>query len=122
MQIASNRLRADLLCIIVIDHGNSNEFWDDSDDDYNDEDAVEVSTEVLHIAGDNDAPDFVVDDDSDQFSKLVCWMVGFLLTMQSKYYISDAALNVLVKFLSVFFNVIGKFCQPVAIYNRQNVS
>ena len=63
---------------------------------YNDEGVVEVNTEALHIAGDNDIPDFMVDDDSDQFSKLVCWMVGFLLTMQSKYYISDAALNALV--------------------------
>ena len=41
---------------------------------------------------------------------LVVWLVPFLLQRQAKYYIPDNAIDCLLKFLAVFFGVLGHFC------------
>ena len=37
------------------------------------------------------------------------WIIGFLLKLQKRHYLSDSALEMLLKFLSMLFVVIGKF-------------
>ena len=51
---------------------------------------------------------------SDEDRDLVHWMVIFLLRLQAKFYIPDAALQCLIKFLSVFLSVIGRSSSHVA--------
>lgn len=36
-------------------------------------------------------------------------LIGFLLTFQAKFYIPDAAIDILIKFLNGFFNVLSRF-------------
>ena len=43
------------------------------------------------------------------------WFVGFILLFQSKYYVSDSAINCLLKFLVVFLQVLGRFSGYIAI-------
>ena len=52
--------------------------------------------------------------DSQRAASLVLWLVGFLLSLQARYYIPDAAIAMLFKFLSVFFGVIAKFSPFIA--------
>lgn len=40
---------------------------------------------------------------------LVCWIVGFIVSLQARYYIPDAAIDKLLVFIYVLFNVIGQF-------------
>ena len=41
---------------------------------------------------------------------LVHWLVGFLIQIQAKHYIPDNAINNPLKFLAVFFRILGRFC------------
>ena len=40
---------------------------------------------------------------------LVHWLVGYLIQIHAKHYIPDNAINNLLKFLSVFFSISGRF-------------
>lgn len=40
---------------------------------------------------------------------LISWIVGFIVSLQARYYIPDAAIDKLFIFLYVLFNVIGRF-------------
>jgi len=42
---------------------------------------------------------------------LAMWLLHFLLSFQAVYHISDKALAFFLKFLSVFFSVLGQFCK-----------
>ena len=77
------------------------EFWEDysiEDDRHSEEDAdgsclpsgVEVENFSKHNA-------------------IIMWIIGFLLKLQKRHYLSDSALEMLLKFLSMLFVVIGKF-------------
>ena len=46
------------------------------------------------------------------------WLIGFLITLQMKFYFPDSALTLLLKFLSAFFTVLGKFCPLVELLAR----
>lgn len=46
---------------------------------------------------------------------LVVWLVTFLLQLQAKHYIPDKAIDCLLKFLAVFFGVLGRFCGFAAV-------
>ena len=46
---------------------------------------------------------------SEQVCSLTTWMIMFFLALRAKYYIPDAALDMLVKFLAIFFSVLGHF-------------
>ena len=51
-------------------------------------------------------------------SSLVIWLSGFLLLLQARHYIPNRAMDALVKFLGVLFNVLGRFCSPIASMAR----
>ena len=40
---------------------------------------------------------------------LMMWLLGFILVIQAKYYIPNAAIDVMLKFLYVFFTVLNRF-------------
>lgn len=40
---------------------------------------------------------------------IINWIVGFFLILQAKYYISNAAMNLLIKFFSIVFRIIAQF-------------
>lgn len=44
---------------------------------------------------------------------LVMWLVGFLIQLEAKHYISDSALNLLLRFLHIF-RILGGYCGLVA--------
>ena len=46
------------------------------------------------------------------------WLIGFLINLQMKFYLPDRALTLLLKFLSAFFTVLGKFCPLVELLAR----
>lgn len=52
--------------------------------------------------------------DLSQHGCLVNWLVRFILRLQAKYYISDAAISALLKFLSAFFLLLGRFTSIAA--------
>ena len=55
-------------------------------------------------------PDFESDTSQTQSAKaLILWMLGFLITLQAKYYIPNAAVDVLLKFLYIFISVLSRF-------------
>ena len=39
---------------------------------------------------------------------IINWTIGFLLILQARYYISNAAMNFLVKFLSIMLKILGQ--------------
>ena len=45
---------------------------------------------------------------------LVLWLTGFLLLIQARYFTSDAIIDALLKFLCVFFKVLGHLSQFAA--------
>ena len=47
-------------------------------------------------------------------SGILSWLLIFLLRLQAKYYIPDAALQCLIRFLYVFFCVLGRYSSTVA--------
>ena len=46
---------------------------------------------------------------------LIFWLVGFLLQLQSKHNIPDRAVDLLFKFLYIYFSILGRFSQFMAI-------
>ena len=50
------------------------------------------------------------------------WFVGFILLFQLKYYVSDSAINCLLKFLVVFLQVLGRFSGYIAILAAEFLS
>lgn len=62
-------------------------------------------------------PTFQNDSEKKQVS-LVKWLVGFLFFFQAKFYLPDAAINVLLKFIRVLFSTIGKFSPFVKSLNE----
>ena len=74
------------------------EIWD------NDDDAVHEFSEK--------APPLPEEDEASQNSPhrtLVMWFTGFLLLLQARHYISDTAMNLILKFMHVFFRVLSRF-------------
>lgn len=64
---------------------------------------------------DENSPDFAVVGNSHTDERdLIRWMVIFFLRLQAKFYIPDAALHCLIKFLYVFLSVIGRSSSYVA--------
>lgn len=45
---------------------------------------------------------------------LVMWLLLFFLRLQAKHYLPDAAVNSLLKFLSVFFLILGRYSEFIA--------
>ena len=59
---------------------------------------------------------------------LLTWLLLFLLRLQAKHYIPDSAVNCLLKFLYMFFSIVGRhsdfvanlaLCFPVSVYQMQ---
>lgn len=59
---------------------------------------------------DDDAPDLPIvgHTQCSEEKDLVGWIIIFLLRLQAKHYIPDAALDYLIKFLCVFFSVVSR--------------
>lgn len=83
------------------------------------EDENEGETEFLNDQLNVVAPS-LPQDESDLSStntstrSVVLWLTGFLLLLQAKHFIPNAAMNALLKFLSVLFRVMGRFSAFVA--------
>ena len=52
-------------------------------------------------------------------NSLVQWMLGFLLTLQAKHYIPSTAIDVLLKFLYIFFTVLSRFSPFLKLILKQ---
>lgn len=55
----------------------------------------------------NELPPTLPEDVAMTKNPIVVWLVGFLLILQAKYYIPDACMNALLKFLCVLFKLLG---------------
>ncbi len=67
-----------------------------------------METEV-DIFVEGDLPDLEIGSSSSKEHALVSWLAIFLVRLQARYYISDAAIQCLLKFLWVFLAVLGRF-------------
>jgi hypothetical protein len=80
------------------------EVWDDDDD------------VLQEFSG--KAPPLPEEDDASLHSSphhtLVMWYTGFLLLLQARHYISDAAMNLILKFMNIFFRVLSRFSSFLA--------
>lgn len=83
----------------------SNEIWED-----------DVNDGEFHSESSSEVPSFDGSPDNQKAHSLRRWLVGFLLCLQSKFYISDACL---INFLHVFLAVMGKFSPIVAVIAQQ---
>lgn len=62
-----------------------------------------------------EAPEFPLHNPTEnRENPLATWLVIFLLQLQARYFIPNAAVDVLVKFLSVFLSVLGRYSQFLA--------
>ena len=79
------------------------EIWDDEEDE----------DDILGDAVQNDAPSSPSFSNDDLNQKNACamlmWLIGFLLNLHTKYYIPDAAMNLLIQFFCAFVCVTGRF-------------
>ena len=92
--------------------------WDETEEDIL-EDINPSSLEVANNVGDRNASIFMY------------WIVTFILHLRSKYSLSDAVANVILKFMSILFRVLGAFspiCSsisraiPSSLYKMQQVA
>ena len=80
------------------------EFWEESDDSENVQESEEAHKSAPIM------PSFDTDTkESSSAISLVSWLLIFLLKLQTRYFIPDAALKLLIKFFSIFFSVLGQF-------------
>lgn len=91
---------------------SEDEIWEDESD-----------TE-MYFLGDNDKapllPSYLdVSSEKQKVNSLIKWLLRFLLSLQAKYYVSDAVINKLLSFLSVFFGVLGRFSPFVECLSKQ---
>ena len=52
--------------------------------------------------------------DSEEEDAIIQWLLIFLLRLQAKHYIPDAAVQCLVKFLYIFLRIIGRYSTTIA--------
>lgn len=78
--------------------------WDDSSNSDDDGDVV-----IEHCRAPRLPQVKCVSSESKSVTALLYWIVGFIFNFQTRYYIPDTAINVLIKFLLVFFKVLGQF-------------
>ena len=81
------------------------EIWSDAAADDDDDD------DIMHdfMIGPS-LPDFSHQNPEEQnVNALMNWVAGFLLSLQAKYYIPDASINLLINFLFIFISVTGRF-------------
>ena len=93
-----------LLLQLSVSEYEENEVWDSD------------SEETCGDEFDNDeAPDLPLNQESRAEERdLVVWLLIFILRLQAKHYIPDVALTSLIKFLFIFFSVIGRTSSYVA--------
>lgn len=78
---------------------DSEEIWNNDDN--------EAMCEFLE-----EAPPLPQESSEPEHSKqnsLILWFTGFLLLFQARHYVSDAAMNILLKFMRIFFCVLSRF-------------
>lgn len=61
-----------------------------------------------------DGPDFPQHDNKEDEDSLVSWLVIFLLRLQSRFYLPDAAVSCIVKFVYAFLVILGTRSEYVA--------
>ena len=85
---------------------DENEVWDIENDDSCDD----------GFSSDNEVPDLPLNQDLSQAEErdLVVWILIFMVRLQAKHYIPDAALHCLIKFFYIFFSVVGRTSSYVA--------
>lgn len=94
----------------------SEEIWNDSDSE---SDSNNCSDGNCPVSDAPSVPNF--DGNSTQYHHstiLSQWLIGFLITLQMKFYFPDNALTLLLKFLSAFFTVLGNFSPLMDILSR----
>ena len=103
----NNRILLLILCAVC---EGIEELWEDEN-----EGEIEFFDDQLNVP-----PPSLPQDESESSSSntstrsIVLWLTGFLLLLQAKHFIPDAAMNALLKFLSVLFRVMGRFSTFVA--------
>lgn len=82
----------------------------------NEEESFDENEEVWEECTDNESDDGTVEPLPPKFSDsypqtrsatLLIWVTGFVVNFKAKYYISDAAINMLLKFFHALFTVLG---------------
>lgn len=76
------------------------EVWDESSSD--------------ELQGDSSSspalPEFISSaHESQRACSLMMWLLGYILTIQAKYYIPNAAIDAMLKFLYIFFSILSRF-------------
>lgn len=94
--------------VYLSDNNTSGEIWEDDNDEQDiDEDILDPCSVTFNGIPENP-----------QITALTQWLICFLIRFQSKYYIPDAAIDALLKFLYTLFLVIGRFSSNVAGITR----
>lgn len=86
------------------DNADSDEVWEDDMD-------------VMHEYSEDEAPSLPEEAETPTESSqnsLISWFTRFILLLQSKHHISDAAIDLLLKFMRVFFLVLSRFSPFIA--------
>ena len=92
-----------ILCVDI----DEQEVWENESDVEND--VISQENEVICQPSFNSESS-----ESSRASSLLHWVIIFIFSLQAKYYISDSAIDVLFKFLYIFFSVLGRFSPFVA--------
>ena len=91
---------------------------DDFEETWEDASEIGLDEEGKEFYETETAPQLPIDDVQDtalqSVKAMTSWLVGFVLLLQVKYSVSDAVLEALLRFLAVFFNVLGRFFTFVA--------
>ena len=75
----------------------------------------------VHVVERNPTPDpaqpsFSTSKEYSNAQSLVKWVVGFLLILQAKYHIPNAAIDLLIKFMFALFCVLGRFSPLIHLW------
>ena len=112
----------------LLDYERSNEDSDvheESDTDnevWNTELEKEIEADVGLLPSDHAPPLPIPFPESESTSKIkaiLMWLVRFILLFQTKFYISDSAIECLLKFMQKFLQVLGYFSDHIASLAKQ---
>ena len=72
-----------------------------------DEELWEKGDELEIFEDSVEPPPSLPQDETNSTNAIVMWVVGVLLLLQAKHYVPDSAINILLRFLRVLFQVLG---------------
>ena len=75
---------------------SEDELWEDNEEN------IDLDYELPAL------PDVEASTDDSEESTLLTWLILFLVRLQAKFYLPEAAMNCLLKFLYIFFSIVGR--------------